>query len=146
MAVGDILKESSPAPTVEYFTVKSGQDIEKGEICVVDSGLTAAASGVKGPYYMATDDYVEATYTAGTYTDPMRKAGQVGAVKLGYVCAQLKANSGALEKGDYLELSSTTGELQYSDVSSEYEVVGVCEEAVTDTTQCYVKMTIGQAP
>jgi hypothetical protein len=140
MAVGDILKEQNLV--VEYFSVKSGEDIEKGEIVIVDSGVEAAASGVKGPYYMAMQAY---DHTA-TYTDPIRAAGKLGCVKQGYVEAQLKDNSGTLEKGDYLELSSTAGELQYSDVSSEYEVVGVCEEAVTDTTQCTVKMTIGQAP
>jgi hypothetical protein len=91
---------------------------------------------------MATEVY---DHTA-TYTDPIRAAGKLGCVELGYVCAQLKANTGALEKGDYLELSSTAGELQYSDVTALYEVVGICEEAVTDTTQTWVKMTIGQHP
>jgi len=141
MAVGDILKEQNLV--VEVLPVKSGEDIEKGEICIVNSGAVAAASTDVGPYYMACDAFVAATYSAGGYTDPVRAAGNLRFVKQGYVEVQASLAGGAVEKGDYLEVSSTVGEVQLSDLTHEHDAVGVAEEAAltTDTT---IKMTIGQ--
>ena len=133
MAAGDILKVQNLV--VEAFTVKTGESIEKGEICVVDSGLLAATSAHKGPYYMALIAHVYGTDSASQI---------IPCVKYGYVEAQAKP-AAAIEKGDYLELSTTAGEVTLSDVTAQSDVVGVAEYAAA-TTVTTVKMTIGQMP
>ena len=146
MAVGDILKEQNLV--VERFTVKSGEDIEKGEICIVNSGLVAAGSTDVGPFYMSMQEHDYVDGSSLIHTDgKVVKDHVIAAVKVGYVEAQATIAS-TIEKGDYLGVSSTAGELTLLAVtagSNEAYIVGVAEAAglTTDTT---VKVTIGQAP
>jgi len=141
MAAGDIYKEQNLV--VECLPVKSEENIEKGEVVIVNSGAVAAASTDVGPYYIAMQAFTDATYDAGGYTDPIRSQGKIMVCKQGYIEVQALLTGGAVEKGDYLEVSNTAGEVQLSDSTHEHDVVGVAEEAAltTDTT---IKMTVGQ--
>lgn len=146
MAAGDVLKEQNLV--TEKFTVKSGEDIEKGEICIVNSGLVAATSTDVGPYYMSLQEHDYVDGSSLIHTDgKVVKDHVISAVKVGYVEAQAKPAS-TIEKGDYLGISTTTGEVTLLAVTAganEAYIVGVAEAAglTTDTT---VKMTVGQMP
>jgi len=148
MAVGDIFKEQNLV--VERFTVKSGEDIEKGEICIVNSGLVAAGSTDVGPFYMSMQEHDYVDGSGLIHTDGKVVCDHViAAVKLGYVEAQATfAASPTPEKGDYLGVSATPGEvclLAVTAGSNEAYVVGIVE-AATATTETTVKMTVGQMP
>jgi hypothetical protein len=102
MAAGDILKES--LLVVEKFTVKSNEDIEKGELVVDDgAGIVAAtaALSVTGKVMMALEahDYSEES----THIVPC--------VVIGCVEVQKVTGSGLARKGDKIMLSSTAGEV-----------------------------------
>ena len=136
MSAGDILREEDLI--VEALTVKSGEDIEKGEICFNDgAGMIAASisTTVLGPYYMALVDHdysAESTHV-------------IGFVKKGFVEVQ-KSGATAILEGEYVEIGSTAGEVQVSDLSvGEYQGVGACTETI-GTTETTVKIHLGQMP
>ena len=57
MAAGDILKEA--LLVIEAFTVKSNEDIEKGEIVYNDgNGILAAPNTAVGPFFMALEEVI----------------------------------------------------------------------------------------
>lgn len=123
---------------VEKLTMKTSTDSVKGAIYVVDAGARKALTTDVGPYYMALEDLDYSEVTA--YTAMF--------VKQGYVEVNASLAGGAVEKGDYLGVTSTSGSVALLTVtagSNEAQIVGVAEEAAltTDTT---IKMTIGQAP
>lgn len=102
MAAGDILKEAGLV--VEQFTVKSGEDIEKGELCYDDgNGLLAvtatAAAGAKVVMALEDHDYSEQT----THV--------ISCVVRGFVVAQKVSGSGAAGKLEKLMISATAGEV-----------------------------------
>ena len=102
MAAGDILKEQ--LLLVETFTVKSNEDIEKGEFCIDDgAGIVAATAALaaSGKAVMALEahDYSE------------ESDHDIECVVVGYVEAQKVSGSGAARKGDKLMISGTAGEV-----------------------------------
>lgn len=87
---------------VETFPVKTGESIEKGELCIDDgAGLIAAtaALAVTGKAVMA----LEASVAAVPAT--------IECVVVGYVDVQKVSGSGAAQKGDKLMISGTAGEV-----------------------------------
>lgn len=134
MAAGDIVKEA--LLVVEEFTVKANEDIEEGEIVWNDgSGILAAASTDKGPFFMALDDHDYSEETAHG----------VSCVVSGFVEAQKKAGQ-AVKKGQLVSISGTAGEVRVFDYSTPdnwYDAVGVCAEdaGAADAT---VKILIGK--
>ena len=132
---GDIVKEEGLIEVV--LTVKSAEDIEKGEICCDDgsgNGMVAATTSLVGPYYMARQahDYSEET----DHDIPF--------VKAGHVVAQAKPAS-AIAAAQYVELSTTAGEITLSDETAFDDVVGVAEEAaLTTATTC--RILLGAVP
>src|SRR5512135_1250451 len=100
MAAGDIIKETGLV--VEKFTVKSNEDIEKGELVVNDgNGILAAtaALAVAGKVMMALEDHDYSEETSHEIT----------CVVFGCVEAQKVSGSGAAKKGQKLMLSATAG-------------------------------------
>jgi hypothetical protein len=101
MAAGDILKTAGLV--VESFTVKSNEDIEKGELVVNDgNGILAAtaAGAVVGKVMMATEDH--------DYSE--ESTHEINCVVNGCVEAQKVSGSGAAKKGQKLMISATAGE------------------------------------
>lgn len=100
MAVGRILKEA--LLVVEEYTVKSNEDIEKGEIVYNDgNGILAAPAGMIGSFMMALEDHdysEESTHT-------------IKCVKLGCVEVQKVSGSGGGKKGQPVMISGTAGEV-----------------------------------
>lgn len=100
MAAGDILKEQ--LLVVEKFTVKSNEDIEKGEfVCDDGAGIVAATAALaavsKVMMALEAHDYSEETYHV------------VPCVVMGCVEAQ-KVTGTAVVKGDKLIIGATAGE------------------------------------
>jgi len=100
MAAGSVLKEQ--LLVVEEYTVKSGEDIEKGEIVYNDGGgVLAAPSTAVGSFMMAllSHDYSEET------------AHKIPCVAMGCVEAQKVSGSGGGKKGQAVMVSATAGEV-----------------------------------
>jgi len=100
MAAGDILKEAGLI--IEDFTVKTNEDIEKGEIVYNDgAGILAAPNTVSGPYFMALNahDYSEET------------THKVRCVVSGCVEVQKVSGSGGGKQGQGVMISATAGEV-----------------------------------
>jgi len=119
---------------IEDFDVKSNEDIELGEIVVVDSGVLAATTAHVGPYFVALEahDYSEvSTHTIS--------CGVVGCFEVQCVPAA------AIEKGDYVEMSTTAGAVTLSDLTAFDDVVGIAMEAAA-TTDTYMNVLLGHAP
>ena len=124
MSVGDILKEG--LLVVGEFTVKADEDIEEGEVVYNDgNGILAAAAGAKGPFMVALEahDYSEET------------SHNVRCVVSGCVVAQKKSGN-AVKQGQYVEVSSTDGELDIWDYATPgdwFDVVGEAAKDAADT-------------
>lgn len=133
MAAGDILK--SAGLVIEAFTVKLNEDIVKGEIVrETGTGIAAAATTEKGPFFMAYEDHDYSVVEAAGGEHVVR------CVVKGYVDVLKTADAGAAKKGQWLEISATVpGEVQlFTYVSADLLVmVGVAMEdtADADTTQ-----------
>lgn len=124
MAAGDILKEA--LLVIEEFTVKANEDIEKGEIVWNDgNGILAASAGDKGPFYMALADH--------DYSE--ESTHKIRCVVSGCVEVQKLADSTAVKKGQFMEVSSTDGAVtiwDYTTPGDWFDVVGVAEENAAD--------------
>ncbi len=124
MTAGDIVKEG--LLVVEEFAVKANEDIEKGEVVYNDgNGILAASAGAKGPFMVALEahDYSEET------------AHKVRCVVSGCVVAQKKSGN-AVKEGQYVEVSSTDGELDIWDYTTPgdwFDVVGEAAKDAADT-------------
>ena len=124
MTAGDIVKEG--LLVVEEFTVKANEDIEKGEVVYNDgNGILAASAGAKGPFMVALEahDYSEET------------AHKVRCVVSGCVVVQKKSGN-AVKEGQYVEVSSTDGELDIWDYTTPgdwFDVVGEAAKDAADT-------------
>jgi hypothetical protein len=102
MAAGDILKEA--LLVVETFTVKTNEDIEKGELCIDDgNGILAATAA------LAATGKVVMALEAHDYSEVSDH--DIECVVIGYVEAQKVSGSGAARKGDKLMISATAGEV-----------------------------------
>ena len=100
MAAGGILKEQ--LQVVEQFTVKTDEDIEKGEIVYNDgNGILAAPNTAVGPFMMAlqSHDYSEET------------THKITCVLFGCVECQKVSGSGGGKKGQAVMISATAGEV-----------------------------------
>lgn len=140
MAAGDILKEGGLE--VETYTIGSGTDLVKGKIYYNSgSGMVIATTGVKGPYFMATESRV---YATDTTTGGQAALHQSEFVKKGYVEC-VAAIAGAAAAGQYAEISGTAGEVTLSDVTNQSDVVGIFEEAAA-TTDTTAKILLGAMP
>lgn len=124
MTAGDILKEG--LLVVEEFTVKANEDIEKGEAVYNDgNGILAASAGAKGPFMVALEDHDYSEETAH----------KVRCVVSGCVVAQKKSGN-AVKEGQYVEVSSTDGELDIWDYTTPgdwFDVVGEAAKDAADT-------------
>lgn len=119
---------------IEDFTVKSEEDIELGEIVVVDGGIVAATTAHGGPFFAALAEH---DYSAeSTHTVP---CGVMGQFEVQCVPAA------AIEKGDYVEMSTTTGAVTLSDLTAFDDVVGIAMEAAATTDTC-MDVLLGVAP
>lgn len=106
MAAGDIIKEA--LLVVEKFTVKTNEDIELGEIVCDDgsgNGIVAATAaliraGNKAMMAREAHDYSEVS------------THEIPCVVVGCVEAQKITGSGAAKRGQKLEVSGTSGEVQ----------------------------------
>jgi len=100
MTAGSILKEQ--LLVIEEFTVKSSEDIEKGEIVYNDgNGILAATNTAVGPFMMALQDH--------DYSDETEH--KVTCVVVGCVEVQKISGSGGGKKGQAVMVSSTAGEV-----------------------------------
>lgn len=100
MAAGSILKEQ--LLVVEEFTVKTNEDIEKGEIVYNDgNGILAAANTAVGPFMMALQDHDYSEETSH----------KVSCVLIGCVEVQKVSGSGGGKKGQAVMISATAGEV-----------------------------------
>ena len=100
MAAGSILKEQ--LLVIEEYTVKTNEDIEKGEIVYNDgNGILAAPNTATGPFMMALEahDYSEET------------SHKITCVLVGCVEAQKVSGSGGGKKGQAVMISATAGEV-----------------------------------
>ncbi len=101
MAAGDYLKTKDLE--IETVTIKSGEDIEKGEfVCNDGSGWLAATAA------LAVISPPKVALAAHTYANETVHAIQIG-VK-GVFEAQKVSGSGAAKKGQKLMISATPGE------------------------------------
>jgi hypothetical protein len=98
VTAGDIVKEQ--LLVVESFTVKSSEDIEKGEIVYNDgNGILAAPNTVTGPFMVALEDH-----DYSEETDHSVECLLVG-------CVEVQKKTGtAINKGQALMVSSDAGE------------------------------------
>jgi len=108
MAVGQVLKEA--LLSIETFTVKSSEDIEKGELVCDDgsgNGIVAAtaALAVAEKVMMALVAHVYATEEAAG------RDHDIECVVTGFVEAQKISQAGLAQKGDKLMISGTAGEV-----------------------------------
>ena len=100
MAAGSILKEQ--LLVIEEYLVKSGEDIEKGEILYNDgNGVLAAPNTVCGPFVMSLEahDYSE------------ESSHSITCVLVGCVEVQKVSGSGGGKKGQAVMISGTAGEV-----------------------------------
>ena len=125
MGAGDILKEA--LLTVETFTVKADEDIEKGELVVDDgAGILAATAA------LAAEGKVMMAMEAHIYADETEH--DIKCVITGFVEAQKVAAAGAARKGDKIMISATPGEVTKfvkGDVPAAWDEAGV--QAALDT-------------
>ena len=135
MTAGSILKEQ--LLVIEEFTVKTNEDIEKGEIVYNDgNGILAATNTAKGPFMVALQDH---DYSEET-THKIR-CGVSGCFE-----AQKISGSGGGKQGQYVEISATAGELQLFDYTTPgnwYDVVGELQEDAADADNT-AKIWIGK--
>jgi len=134
MTAGDIVKEA--LLVVETFTVKANEDIEKGEIVWNDgNGVLAASAGDKGPFMVALEahDYSEET----SHT--------IRCAVSGIVEVQKKSGA-AIKKGQFVEVSSTDGEVTVFDYTTPGDWWDVVGEAMEDAASAAttVKIKIGK--
>jgi len=136
MAVGDIIKDQNMI--VEVFTVKADEDIELGEVVYNDgNGILAATTSVKGPYFLALHKHTYATSKTEP-SDPALAAHDIRCLVAGVGVAQAKPAS-ATVNGCYVELSTTAGEVTYSDATLFSDPCGIALQAVATTgTSCKV--------
>ena len=124
MAAGDILKEG--LLVVEEFTVKADEDIEKGEIVYNDgNGILAASAGVKGPFMVALEYHDYSEETSHTF-----RCGVSGQFEV-----QKKTGGGAGKQGQFVEISTTAGEIalwDYTTPGDWFDVVGEYTEDAAD--------------
>ena len=125
MAAGDILKEA--LLVIEEFTVKTNEDIEKGEVVYNDgNGILATPNTAKGPFMVAIEDHDYSEETTH----------KVCCVVSGCVEVQKATGAGTgAKKGQYVEVSATAGEVQIFDYTTPgnwYDVVGDLEEDAAD--------------
>ncbi len=124
MAAGDILREAGLV--IEEFTVKTDEDIEKGEIVYNDgNGILAAPNTAKGPFMMALKAHTYASETVH----------KVRCVVRGAVEVQKATGGGAGKQGQYVEISATAGEItlfDYTTPGNWYDVVGEYLEDAAD--------------
>ena len=100
MAAGSILKEQ--LLVIEEFPVKSGEDIEKGEILYNDgNGVLAAPNTVSGPFMMSLEAHDYSEESSHTVT----------CVLVGCVEVQKVSGSGGGKKGQAVMISGTAGEV-----------------------------------
>jgi len=124
MTEGDILKEG--LLVIEEFTVKTNEDIEKGEIVWNDgNGILAGAAGDKGPFMVALEahDYSEET-------EHTVRCGVSGCFE-----AQKVSGSGGGKQGQFVEISGTAGEIalwDYGTPGDWFDVVGEYAEDAED--------------
>ena len=100
MTAGSILKEQ--LLVIEAYTVKTDEDIEKGELVYnAGDGILAAPNTANGPFMMALEahDYSEET------------THKVACVLVGCVEAQKVSGSGGGKKGQPVMISATAGEV-----------------------------------
>ena len=98
MTAGDVVKEQ--LLVAESFTVKSSEDIEKGEIVINDgNGILAASNTVTGPFMVAVEDH--------DYSEETDHS--VVCIMVGCVEVQKKTGT-AIKKGQALMVSSDAGE------------------------------------
>jgi len=100
LAAGSILKEQ--LLVIEEYTVKSNEDIEKGEILYNDgNGVLSAPNTATGPFLMALEahDYSE------------ESSHKITCVLVGCVEAQKVSGSGGGKKGQAVMISATAGEV-----------------------------------
>ena len=100
MTAGSILKEQ--LLVIEEYTVKTDEDIEKGELVYNDgNGILAAPNTANGPFLMALEahDYSEET------------THKVACVLVGCVEVQKVSGSGGGKKGQPVMISATAGEI-----------------------------------
>lgn len=127
MTAGDIVKETGLV--IEEFTVKANEDIEKGEVVWNDgNGILAASAGDKGPFYIALQDHDYSEETTH----------KVRCVVRGQAKAQ-KATGAAIKKGQFVEISTTAGEVtvfDYTTPGAWYDVAGeAMEDVAADATE-----------
>ena len=121
---------STTGIVTKKFPVKSGESIEIGEIVYVDSGVIAATTTSKGPYYVALESSTSASPTH-----------VMCGVEGEYTVQALPAS--AIEVGDYVELSTVNaGEVTLSDQTAFSDIVGKAMEAAA-TTATTLKVLLG---
>ena len=130
MAAGDILKEENLI--VEVLTIATHTEIEKGEICTnTGSGMVPAqATTAGGPYYMALADRHH------------HEDHDAGFVKVGFVEVQAALGGTAVFAGEYVQISSTPGEVVKRTTGAIVGTVGE-DSGTSDTT---VKLLLGITP
>jgi len=141
---GDVIKAENMI--VEVFTVKASQDIELGEVvtCTSSAGLLAAATGHKGPYFMAMDSHTYATSASAPATQ-LGADHQVRCLMAGMGITQAMP-AVYIYPGCYVEIAASgyDGEVTVSDLTAWYDAVGIGMElvgtagATTVTTTCRV--------
>ncbi|MCW4050406.1 MAG: hypothetical protein NWE89_11800 [Candidatus Bathyarchaeota archaeon] len=100
MTAGSILKEQ--LLVIEEYTVKTDEDIEKGEIVYNDgTGVLAAPNTAIGPFMMSLKDHDYSEETSH----------KVSCVAMGCVEAQKVSGSGGGKKGQAVMISATAGEV-----------------------------------
>lgn len=119
---------------IESFTVKTDEDIELGEIVNVNAGIVAAVTAATGPYFVALAEH--------DYSEVSDHSVPCGVV--GYFQVQAAVAS-AIEKGDYVELSTTAGAVTLSDSTAFTDIVGIAMEAAA-TTATYLTILMGSGP
>jgi len=112
---------------IEEFTVQVDEDIEKGEVVYNDgNGILAAAAGAKGPFIVALDAH---DYSAET-SHGVR-----------CVVAQKKLGN-AVKQGQYVEVSSTDGELDVWDYATPGDWFDVGGEAAGDAADTDIEAAV----
>ena len=128
MAAGDIVK--THAFSIEKVDVDTDEDIVEGEV-IIDKGgygFEQADLGDGGPFMIALEDHDYSEETTHT----------IRALFSGII--KVKKATGAISKGRYVVVSSTSGavtQAAYSDLATDiYKIVGIANDdaASGDTT------------
>jgi len=121
LTAGDIIKEA--LLVIEEYTVKLNEDIERGELVYNDgNGILAATAGSYGPFMVALEDH--------DYSE--ENDHKVRCISRGCVKVQKKTGN-AVKQGQYIKVSSTTGEADiwdYTTPGNWFDVAGVAAEDV----------------